>query len=169
LLWNVGFSWDRNKDANILNRYVAFFGLGHVFWSRPDLHFETAYGLSYTRREEERIDPEKDREFPGLRLSSSYGSKLGGVTTLGNDWASNLNATDFGDWNFDTTTWLTVAINTHLALKVSLQWLYNGRPALQDIEVLAILPKEVEIDFGTVRIPKETLDTILNTSVVITF
>ena len=107
----------------------------------------------------------------GIRdsLAWSYRNQWGEVTTFGNDWTSNVNLSDAGDWNFDTSSSLTVAMNTHLALKVSLQWLYNSRPALEEIEILAILPDDVEIDFGNIRLQKERLDTIFNTSIVINF
>lgn len=169
LIWNIGFTWDRNNDANIRNRYVAFGGLGHIWWSRSDLHFETSYGLSYTDRNEVNPDPEKDAEFPGLRLAWRFSKGWGQVTTFGNEWTSNVNLSDTGDWNFDTTSWLSVAINRHLALKVSLQWLHNSRPALQEIEILAVLPEGVRVDFGDVDVRKERLDTILTTSIVVDF
>lgn len=165
LYWNLGFSWDRNKDANILNRYVGFFGLGHLWWDREALRFETTYGLSYTKRVEERPDPDKDAEFPGLRLGSSFRKQWGSVTTLGNDWTSNVSLSDPGDWNFDTSTHLMVSMNRFVGIKVSLRWLYNSRPALQDIDVLAILPQGVELSFGEIRFPKENLDTIFSTAI----
>ena len=169
LFWNVGFSWDRNKDANILNRYVGFGGLGHKWFDSDDLRFETTYALSYTDRNEETPDLEKDATFPGLRLASTYRNLWGKVTTFGHDWTSNVSLSDTEDWSFDTSVWVAVAINDHLALKVTAQWLYNSLPALQEIDILAVLPEDVEIDFGSVRIRKENLDTILTTSIVIDF
>jgi putative salt-induced outer membrane protein YdiY len=167
--WNLGLTWDRNEDAGILNRYLAFFGLGNIWSDRDDLRFETSYGLSYTDREEETPDPEKDDAFPGLRTAARFSSKWGKVTTFGNHSIFNVNLSDAGDWSSDMTTWLAVAINNRLALKVSLQWLFNSRPALLEIDVVAKTPEGIEIDFGNVNIRKEKLDTVLTTALVVDF
>lgn len=167
--WNVGFTWDRNEDANIRNRYVGFGGLGNIWWDRSDLHFDTSYGLSYTDRKEKEPDPEKDSEFLGVRLAWNFSYEVANNTTLGNNWTANISLSDPSDWNFDTTSSLAVAINRHLALKVSLQWLFNGRPALEDFDVVALLPEGVEVNFGDVELRKEKLDTVLTTSIVLSF
>jgi len=165
--WNAGLSWDRNKDAGIVRRYIAFAGVGNIWWDRDDLKFSTDYGFSYTDREEETPDPEKDDQFVGVRISWDFLYKIGKVTTLTNIFNINSNVNDFNDYYFDTTTAVAVAMNSHLALKVSLQFLLNNQPALEEID-LFLDPDQV-VNIGTVEVPKDSLDTVFNTSLVIHF
>ena len=163
--WNVGLSWDRNKDAGILNRYVGFAGVGNIWWDRDDLKFNTSYGLSHTDREEEDPDPEKDDRFAGFRFSWQYLNQWGKNTTYENDWMFNTNFSDPSDWTSNMTNSVAVSINSRLALKVSLQWLFNNFPALEEIDLFDEQGNEI----GTVRARKEKLDTIFSTSLVINF
>lgn len=163
--WNVGLSWDRNKDAGILNRYVGFAGVGNIWWDRDDLEFNTSYGLSFTDREEEDPDPEKDDRFTGFRFNWQYLNGWGKNTIYENDWTFNVNLSDPDDWNSSMTNSVAVSINSRLALKVSLQWLYNNFPALEEID---LFDPDGEL-VGSVRARKEKLDTIFNTSLVINF
>ena len=75
--WNAGVSWERNKNAGILNRYIGFAGVGNRWWSREDLKFSTTYGLSYTDREDEVQDPLKDDTFVGFRFGWEYLNQWG--------------------------------------------------------------------------------------------
>ena len=168
--WNAGLTWDRNKDAGIDSRWIGFAGVGNIWWDREDLRFLTTYGLSYTSREEEGETPDKDDTFPGFRFNWEYENQWGKVTTFENDWTWNYNFSNSTDWNADMTSSIVVAMNSRLALRVSLRWLYNNLPALQDLDVfirdengnLIGLPIEVQE-------PKEKLDTIFSTSLVIKF
>ncbi len=166
--WNVGASWDRNKDAGIINRYTGWAGVGNVWWDRDDLAFSTSYGLSYTDREEDIPDPEKDESFAGVRFGWDYLNDWGKITTFTNDWNINANISEFSDWTSDMTSAITVSMSEKIALRVSLQWLYNNQPALEEIDVLFIDEGAgAEIDFGTTTIRKEKLDSIFSTSIVI--
>lgn len=169
LFWNVGITWDRNRDAGILNRFVAFAGVGNVWWDREDLRFDTSYGLSYTDREEETPDPEKDDQFMGFRFAWSYLNKFGRTTTYGNDWSTNVSLSDTSDWSSDMTNWVAVAMNSRLALKVSLQWLYNALPAFEGLPLYAIDDSGSLVEVGSVDVRKEKLDTVFTTSIVINF
>ena len=70
--WNAGGSWDRNDDAGILNRYIMHAGVGNKWVDTARRRFATSYGFSFTDREEEEPDPEKDRRFSGGRLGWDY-------------------------------------------------------------------------------------------------
>jgi len=56
LKWHSGISWDRNVEAGLIGRSVAFAGFGHDWWDSEDLGFRTRYGLSYTHRNERTKD-----------------------------------------------------------------------------------------------------------------
>ena len=60
---------------------------------------------------------------------------------------------------------LSVSMNDHLALKVSLQWLYRNRPALVSVPLSGADGE----DAGSVQVPLEKLDTKLTTAIVVSF
>lgn len=165
--WNVGASWDRNLDAGILNRYTGWAGVGNIWWDRDDLAFSTDYGVSYTDREEEVPDPEKDDRFAGIRFGWDYLNAWGKLTTFTNEWNVNSNISQFSDWSSDMTSAITVSMSEKIALRVSLQWLFNNKPALEEIDVIFIAPGGEEATIGTTTVRKEKLDTIFATSLVI--
>ncbi len=187
--WGGGASWDRDRDAGILKRIVVFANIGNAWRDLEDFRFKTSYGLSLTDREEETIDPEKEQQFYGFRLTSHFLDKWGGQTTFTNDWKYNLNLEDTNDWSSDMTSSLAVSMSDHLSLKVSLQWLFNSEPALEDIDLVArvnlIDPDGIpgsgdeffetvneggaEVDLGEVQERKKQLDTVVRTSLSITF
>ena len=138
--WNTGASWDRNDDAGILNRYIVHAGVGNKWWDTERRRFATSYGISYTDREEEKPDPEKDRRFAGARLGSEYREQFTPGTTFENTFATNVNLSDVADYSINTTTSLSVSVVSHVSLKVSLQWLFEHEPALEsDLDVVAFV------------------------------
>jgi hypothetical protein len=192
LFWSAGGSWDRNEDAGILNRYIGFGGVGHVWRNEEGLEFSTAYGLSYTDREEDELDTEKDDRFGGVRLSWDYLNKFGEVTAYESDFTANVSLKDSADYSLDMTNAVAVNMNRHLALKVGLQWLFENEPALEDVDIVAFArledpdgipgsgdeffetvetlgPDVFEIEAGDGDIRKEQLDTIFTASLVINF
>jgi putative salt-induced outer membrane protein YdiY len=189
MTWNVGASWDRNEDAGILNRTIVFAGLGHTWYDRKDLELRTSYGLSYTDREEELDDPQKERRFPGARLGLRFKDLWGASTTFEVDWTFNANLEDLGDYNVDLSPGLSVLMTKRLSLKVSLQWLYASEPALEEVDVIArvdvVDPDGIpgngdeffetvesggsEITIGEDALRKKELDTAFRASLLITF
>ena len=187
--WNAGASWDTNDDAGILNRWIVFGGVGNVWSDTEDMTFRTNYGFSYTDRLEDVEDPEKDRRFPGGRLSWDFKVKLGKVTTYDNDFTSNVSLLDLTDYNLDLTQGLSVSMNEHLSLKVSLQLTYAAEPALEDVDVviraLLLDPDGIpgngdeyfqtvetggnEITIGEDVLRKKQLDTTIRTSLQFKF
>jgi hypothetical protein len=128
--WNTGASWDRNEDAGILNRYIEHAGIGNKWVDDARRRIATSYGISYTQREEDKPDPDKDRRFVGARLGWSYTEHLNKGVTFDSVLAMNVNLSDAGDRSIDTTNALTVAVIGHVLIKVSLQWLIENEPAL---------------------------------------
>ena len=188
--WNAGASWDRNDDAGILNRYIVHAGVGNKWVETERRRFATSYGLSYTDREEEKPDPEKDRRFAGARFGSEYRERFNPGTTFDSRFAANVNLSDPSDYSIDTTNALTVSVVGHVSLKVSLQWLYENEPALEsDLDVIAFIevinPDGIpgsgderfrtlssggsKLVIGSADARKEKLDTIFRTALVIKF
>ena len=188
--WNAGASWDRNDDAGILNRYIVYAGVGNTWVDSARRRFATSYGISYTDREEEEPDPEKDSRFAGVRLGWDYKEQFNKGTTFDNKFASNVSLADRSDYSIDTTSALTVSVVSHVSLKVSLQWLYENEPALEsDLDVIALVelinPDGIagsgderfrtlssggsKLVLGSADARKDKLDTIVRTALVIKF
>jgi len=187
--WNTGASWDRNEDAGILNRYIVFGGVGHTWRSGDDFSFRTSYGMSATDREEDVPDPLKDRRFPGARLTSSLRDLWGKSTTYDNEFTFNVSLKDLSDYNAELVQSLAVSMSPTLSLKVSLQFLYSGEPALEDGDVLArvllfdpdgipgngdeyfetVASEGTEITIAEDQFRKQALDTTFRMSLQITF
>lgn len=168
--WNAGVSWERNKAAGILNRWVGFAGVGNLWWTREDLKFSTTYGLSYTDREDEIPDPLNDQSFIGFRFGWEYMNQWGKVTTYRNNWNFTNSLNDTSNYYSDMVNSISVAINSRLALKVSLQWLYNSVPGLENVSLFVLDPKTgLRVEVGEVEIRKDSLDTIFSTSLVVNF
>lgn len=187
--WNTGASWDRNRDAGIRNRYIAFGGVGNVWANAEDLSFSTSYGISYTVREEVEPDAGKDDRFAGFRLDSDYRQQLGATLELDSDLALNVNLLSTSDYSLNVTNALGVEIGEHLSLRVSLQHLYEHEPALEDAAILAhvmlidpdgapgsgdesfqtVIAGGATLAFGTGQLRKNRLDAIFRTALVISF
>jgi hypothetical protein len=188
--WNGGASWDRNDDAGILNRYIMYAGVGNKWVDTARRRFATSYGVSYTNREEEELDPEKDRSFPGARLGWDYTEQFNAGTTFDNKFAANVNLSDSTDYSINTTSALTVSVASRVSLKVSLQWLYENEPALESgLDVIALVevinPDGIpgsgderfrtvssggsKVVLGSADARKDKLDTVFRTALVIKF
>lgn len=136
-LWHAGASWDRNLTdrSGVENRYIGFAGVGNIWWDNDDLRFRTNYGVSYTDREETTPDPLKEDRFGGLRFDWSYRNKWGKNVTYTNTWTINSSLDDTQDYNFDMINGISVTMTKKIALKVSLQWLYNNEPPLNTVDL----------------------------------
>ena len=168
--WFAGAGWDRNEFAGIANRYTGFGGFGNTWADRDDLKFRTDYGLTYTKQDDVVENPEVNDAFMGFRFSWSYLHRFSDATTYGNDLVLDENLDETSDFRADMTNWVTVTMSERLALKVSLQWLYDNRPSFEQIDLFDIDPA---LPGATLlgQVPRELddLDTIFTTSLVVTF
>jgi hypothetical protein len=138
--WDLGGSWDRNDDAGIRSRYIAYAGVGHKWVDYDRRRFATSYGISYIDREEDEPDPEKDRRFTGARLGWDYMERFNTGTTFEHRFGANMNLSDARDYSINTNSTLTVSLVRHLSLRVGIQGLYENRPALEsDLDVIAFV------------------------------
>ena len=188
--WDGGASWYRNDDAGILNRYVVFAGVGNTWVDNQRRRFVTTYGVSFTDREEQEPDPEKDRRFGGARAGWDYTEHFNAATTFDSDFALNSNFSDPSDYSISILNALTVSMNERISLKVSLQWLFENEPALEaDLDVIAYVellnPDGIpgsgderfrtlssggtKLVLGSADARKDKLDTVVRTALVIKF
>jgi putative salt-induced outer membrane protein YdiY len=188
--WNTGASWYRNDDAGIHNRYIFFAGLGNTWADNKRRRFVTSYGISYTDRQEAEADPEKDPRFSGPRAGWDYTENFNAAATFDSDLGLNASFSDGDDYSINNLNALTVTVNTHVSLKVSLQWLFENEPALEsDLDVIArvelVNPDGIpgtgderyrtvssggtKLVLGSSVARKDKLDTIVRTALVIKF
>jgi hypothetical protein len=163
--WFVGGGWDRNRFAGIQNRYAAVAGVGNVWVQRDAVRFRTDYAITVTRQEDVIEAPDVDDTFAGLRFSWKYVRKFGAAATYGNDLVIDENLSATSDYRADMVNWVAVSLNRRLALKVSLQWLYDHRPAFQTIDLFD--PMDPVTPIGTVLVALDELDTVFTASLVI--
>ena len=164
--WFGGAGWDRNRIAGIENRYDAFGGVGHIVFDSAKTKLRTDYSATYTEQQDVIPDPSKQDRFAGLRFSLDYFRDFDGSATYGNETVIDESLRKRSDWRVDMTNSIAVSINQHLALKVSLQWLYDNEPALAEVPLYA--PDDLQGDpIGAVAVPVDELDTIFRASMVV--
>lgn len=171
--WFAGAGWDRNTFAGIQNRYAAFGGVGNIWFDTETIKWRTDYALTATKQEDVIEQPDLDDTFLGLRLSSTFLYKWSESGSYGNDTIFDENFDDTDDWRVNMTNWVAVNLSTHLALKVSLQWLYDNQPALIAANLFDATGAPVDADLDGVQdqvaVEADELDSIFTTALVIKY
>jgi hypothetical protein len=155
--------WDRNVFAGIENRYNAAGGIGNIWYDREDFRFRTDYGISVTHQLQTVGD---DVTFAGLRLSADLMRKLSPSTTLTHLTIAEENLDETDDLRLDSLTGVAVAVNDHLALQVSLKFLFDNVPSFVEAELIS--PAGIPLGL-LVPVQAEELDTIFNVALVVNF
>lgn len=164
--WYGGAGWDRNRFAGVENRYVAEGGVGNVWVDTDTVKFKTSYALTYTDQEDVVEVPGSDGSFAGLRLSWDYLHQFGANTTYTNVLVVDDSLEETSDWRANMTNSVAVSMNKRLALKASLQWLYDNQPSFADVALVDGLGVPTG---STVLVELDELDTVFTTSLVINF
>lgn len=164
LYWNLGAGWLQNRPAGIESRASLLGGLGNLWVDTPATTFKTEYGITWTR-EEGTLDAGAD-SFAGARLAALLRRKVGENGVYRNELILDENLDDTSDLRADWTNSIAVNLNGRLALKVSLQLLWDNVPSLEEIPL--------EFPRGTptgeaVLVPAEDLDSYFTTSLVVNF
>jgi putative salt-induced outer membrane protein YdiY len=168
VFWFAGGGWSRNRFAGIQNRYEAAGGVGNLWVDSDRVKFRTDYALSYTKEDDVVRAPNTRDTFAGFRFSWKFEHKLGATTTFGNELVLDENLNDTSDLRGDLINSVAVSMSRRLALKLSLQSLYDHQPAFRAIDLLAP-PPPGGAKIGTVLDELDTLDTIFTASLVVNF
>lgn len=158
-----GAGWDRNELAGIENRISVAAGLGHAWVDTDVLKSRTSYGLSYNFEEE---TSGLDEDFLGLRLTWDFLRKLNPSTTLTSVLLLDGNLEETSDYRGDLTVSLAAAMTQRLALKTSLQLLFDNEPAFTAVE--REFPAGVPAG-DSVLVQLDELDTLFTAAVVVSF
>jgi putative salt-induced outer membrane protein len=168
--WFAGAGWDRNRFAGIDSRTTGFGGVGNIWIDAENRKWKTDYAVSGTK-ERDVVEPDNfDGSFIGARLSSTFLDKFSETGSYGNDTTVDENLNDTSDLRVNMTNWVSLNMSTHLALKVSLQWLYDHQPALKEVDLFAPPgPPTVTVPTQKVVTEVENLDSIFTTALVIKY
>jgi len=156
-----GAGWDRNTFAGVNSRYSFVSGTGRTWFDQEARRFKTDLGLTYTLQDDVTPTPGADDGFLGLRGTWEFFKQLTPTTTFGSDLIVDENLNNTADLRGDFTNWIAVAMSDQMALKASLQTLFDNEPSLQEFTLLN--------GGGLVTQPLEKLDSVLTVALVVTF
>ena len=166
LFWFAGAGWDQNRPSGIDSRVTAFGGVGNIWRDDAKIKFRTDYALSYTDRKDVEPTPGADDSFAGVRASWAYRHQFTESTKYINDFIVDYGLNESDNWRADMVNAVAVSINDRLALKFSLQWLYNNAPPIKLLE----LEDPIGVPSGLfVPYELDKLDTITSAALVVNF
>jgi putative salt-induced outer membrane protein YdiY len=128
-----GAGWDRNTFAGIQNRYAFIAGVGEAWIDREARRLKTDLGLTYTIQDDVVEDPRAQDSFGGLRANLEFFQTLTPTTDFQSVLVVDQNLKDSPDRRADWTNSVAVAVSDNLALKTSVQILYDNQPALVSV------------------------------------
>jgi len=168
--WTAGASWDRDIDAGIESRLVLYAGVGNTWINEEDLKFSTEYTAGWERRDEEIDDPSLDMNRPTTRLAWDYLNHLFGsdTTVLTNNMDFFINMKERSAYRFINATALTMGLTDLLSLRTSMEFRYDNRPSLEEVDLFDSDPNVdplAEI-IGVTAIRKQELDSIFRFTLV---
>ena len=161
--WFAGAEWTRNEFAGYDSRTVATAGVGNTWWEGDDGHFKTDYGLTYTTQDDLIANPQVEDSFLGVRFGWDYARPFGNAEYT-NVLVLDGNVDESEDVRADMTNAIAVSMTDRLALKVSLQWLYDNLPALTRV---ALLDQDEQPTGESVVRELAALDQVLTVALVV--
>ncbi|HBE88930.1 MAG TPA: hypothetical protein DDW67_07305 [Elusimicrobia bacterium] len=117
--------WEKNRFANIQDRWDAGLGLGRHITDRPNDQLFAEAGAGYIW--EDRRTSENEA-FGTYRLYAKYTRTLSPTANASQDaeWVGNLDDSD--GYRVNTETALIASINSHMSLKASYVWKLVNKP-----------------------------------------
>ncbi len=89
-------------------------------------------------------------------------------TRFDSDFIFFVYGSDASDNRFNTINAVTTNVTSVLALRFSLQLLYQNFPTLEEIDLFDLDPGHGGIGIGTAVVPRKKLDTVVKFSLVLT-
>lgn len=157
--------WLRNTFAGIDARYVSVVGLSSQWIDTETQKLGTSYGVTYTNQDDVVPNPGVANNFIGAQVSVDFWRQV----TDNSEWISTLVLDENGDrtqdFRADWVNSLAVAMSESLALKTTLQVLFDNDPSLVGVP----LESAVGESLGTVSVPLDEFDRVLTVALVISF
>ncbi len=159
-----GAGWDRNTFAGVQNRYALVAGMGNAWVDGETSRFKTDVGATYTIQKDVSPVPGADEGFGGIRFSVDAMRQLSATTQFTSVLVADENIEDTDDFRADWVNSLSVAMSDRLALKTSLQLLFDNQPSLLGVPLLdgGGMPTGT-----TVLTPSDKVDSVVTLTLVI--
>lgn len=160
----AGAGWERNTFSGIENRFQIVGGLGRTFVRSETARLSADAGLTYTIQKDVAPTPDADEGFGGWRLSVDGMKTVSETSEFRTELVVNNSFQDVEDVRADWLNSISVSINSLLALKTSLQLLWDNVPAQIGVplETPAGEPTGAEV-----LTPSEELDSVLTVTLVL--
>jgi len=160
----AGVDWDRNTFAGIKNRYALVAGIGRTLVDGETGHLKADIGGTYTIQKDVDPTPGASEGFGGARMNVDALRHLSASADYASVLVVDENLSDTQDLRADWTNSITVALSQRLALKTSVQLLFDNLPSLRKVPL---------VDAGgtptgaTVSTPGDKVDRVLTLTLVI--
>lgn len=165
--WFNEAGWQRNEFAGVRNRYRLLSGLKTKWKDAERVRFATDVGLSWTKQDDVVENPAREDRWLGFRFGWTLWAKVGKNGEYGNDLRLDLNLDDTDDLRLDMTNWFAVSFTERLALKLTHELLWDGQPALEEIDLFD--PADPATPIGKVPVELDSTDTTFQASLVVRF
>jgi putative salt-induced outer membrane protein YdiY len=160
-----GAGWDRNTFAGVENRYQVVAGLGRMWIDGESGRLKTDVGGTYTIQRDVSPRPGADDEFFGFRASVEARRRLTATADYTSTVIADQNLEASEDLRGDWINSVTLTISEGLALKTSLQLLYDAQPANVPVPLFDTGGAPV----GTVSARGEEIDRVATLTLVVRF
>lgn len=160
-----GAGWDRNTFAGVENRYQFVTGVGRTWVDGESGRFKTDVGGTYTIQRDVSPRPGADDEFFGLRASVEARRRLTATADYTSTLIADQNLETSRDFRADWINSIAVSISEALALKTSLQLLYDAQPANVPVPLFDGGGTQI----GNVSARGEEIDRVMTLTLVVRF
>jgi putative salt-induced outer membrane protein YdiY len=160
-----GAGWDRNTFAGIENRYQFMSGVGRTWIDGESGRLETDVGATYTIQRDVAPKPGADDEFFGVRASVEASRRLTATADYTSKLIADQNVETSSDLRADWINSVAVTISEGLALKTSLQLIYDAQPANIPVPLFDTGGTQI----GTVSARGEEIDRVMTLTLVVRF
>ncbi len=162
--WFVGLDWDRNEFAGIKSRTTISTGLSQTWIKVERKTWSTKLGAQYTDEDPVLEVAGIDSQYAAARANSAFMTKVGENSEFKQNIELIWNLNDTEDVRSDIEFAFAVNISARLALKTSLQLLYDRQPSFQSVDFI-----ENDETIASVPYQLQEWDRALTTSLVVNF
>ena len=160
-----GGGWERNTFAGVENRFSIVAGLGRTWVEGESGRFKTDIGGTYTIQRDVQPAAGADDEFFGARATIEATRRLTATADYSSMLIADQNLETTADFRADWINSIAVTISEGLALKTSLQLLYDAQPA----NVPVPLFNAGGVQTGTVSARGDEIDRVVTLTLVVRF
>jgi hypothetical protein len=167
LVWIGAGGWARNPPAGIRDRLHASLGLGWYWLRGAEIQVRTDLGAGHQRDRLVAPRPGERKGYSTASLATRLEGKAGQGAAYSSDLAFTFNLSEERAWQGVWRTALTFNLRTFLAVKLGYDLTYTNRPPDAQVDLYGTPGDQAPL--GTVPFPVRRLDTLLTTSLVVTF